>query len=250
MDDRVKKRLVGAAILVSLFVIFTPMLLDPNRIERPGEGVSPIPKPPTQPFPGRLLRLDAPPPDLAPPPEPQAEGVPFETPPGPLPPPDPGPVLPPPPAAGAGSPPPRAPAGPGSKSVERAPAVTPPAPAPTVPAEPPASADRAGEGAAKPVDSRVGLSAWAVQLSSFANAANAIALRDALRGRGFVAFVESAPDRTTRVYLGPELQKGNAVAAQQRLARDLGIKGAVVPYPGPARNEGPAGDPAGGPPRP
>lgn len=96
----------------------------------------------------------------------------------------------------------------------------------------------------------MGLSAWAVQLSSFANAANAIALRDALRGRGFVAFVESAPDRTTRVYVGPELRKGNAVAAQQRLARDLGIKGTVVPYPGAGRAEGPAGDPAGGPPRP
>jgi DedD protein len=78
----------------------------------------------------------------------------------------------------------------------------------------------------------VGLSAWAVQLSTFANAANAISLRNALRGRGFVAFVESTPEKATRVYVGPELQREKAVAAQQRLARDLGIKGAVVPYPG------------------
>ena len=101
-----------------------------------------------------------------------------------------------------------------------------------------------------PAEARVGLAAWAVQLSSFANAANAVALRDALRGRGFVAFVETAPDKTTRVYLGPELQKANAVSAQQRLARDLGIKGVVVPYPGAARSEAPAGESAGGPPRP
>jgi cell division septation protein DedD len=78
---------------------------------------------------------------------------------------------------------------------------------------------------------RVGLSAWAVQLSTFGNAANAIALRNALRGRGFVAFVERTPDKATRVYVGPELQRQKAVSAQERLARDLGITGTVVPYP-------------------
>ncbi len=252
-----KKRLVGAAILVSLFVIFTPMVLDPNRLGSPEEA-SPIPPPPNQPFPGRLLRLDAPTPDLSPPPEPLAEGVPFEEPAEPLPPPDPGPVLPPAPAGlpAAAGPPVRPSASAGAKPADKAsatptpPPVATPPPVVTAPVAPPAGAQGAEDAAARPGDSRVGLSAWAVQLSSFANAANAIALRDALRGRGFVAFVESAPDRTTRVYLGPDLQKGNAVAAQQRLARDLGIKGAVVPYPAPVRPGGAAGDAGGTPPRP
>jgi DedD protein len=250
MDDRVKKRLVGAAILVSLFVIFAPMVLDPNRLGAPEEA-TPIPPPPIQPFPGRLLRLDAPKPDLSPPPEPLAEGVPFEVPAEPLPPPDPGPVLPPAPPAAAAAPLVRPSASAGPKPADKAPPTpTPPpvaappvatSPIVTAPAAPPAAAEGA-EPEPRSGDSRVGLSAWAVQLSSFANAANAIALRDALRGRGFVAFVESAPDRTTRVYLGPDLQKGNAVAAQQRLSRDLGIKGTVVPYPAPTRSGGAAGD--------
>jgi DedD protein len=74
-----------------------------------------------------------------------------------------------------------------------------------------------------------------VQLSTFANAANAVALRDALRGRGFTAFIESATvggKKVTRVYVGPELVQANATAAQKRLERDLGIRGLVVRYPG------------------
>ena len=233
-----KKRLVGAAILVSLFVIVTPMVLDPSRLEPAGKGASPIPPAPTQAFPGRLLRLDEVSPPLTPPPAPPEAGAPFEEPTEPLPPPDTLPDLPPP---GKGAKPAAPEAAPPGKAARAA--------APEVAAPGKGAGPEATE-AVPPAEARVGLAAWAVQLSSFANAANAVALRDALRGRGFVAFVETAPDKTTRVYLGPELQKANAVSAQQRLARDLGIKGVVVPYPGAARTEVPAGEAVGGPPRP
>ena len=233
-----KKRLVGAAILVSLFVIVTPMVLDPSRLEPAEKGASPIPPAPTQAFPGRLLRLDEVSPPLTPPPAPPEAGAPFEEPTEPLPPPDTLPDLPPP---GKGAKPAAPEAAPPGKAARAA--------APEVAAPGKGAGPEATE-AVPPAEARVGLAAWAVQLSSFANAANAIALRDALRGRGFVAFVETAPDKTTRVYLGPELQKTNAVLAQQRLARDLGIKGVVVPYPGAARTEVPAGEAVGGPPRP
>ena len=233
-----KKRLVGAAILVSLFVIVTPMVLDPSRLEPAEKGASPIPPAPTQAFPGRLLRLDEVSPPLTPPPAPPEAGAPFEEPTEPLPPPDTLPDLPPP---GKGAKPAAPEAAPPGKAARAA--------APEVAAPGKGAGPEATE-AVPPAEARVGLAAWAVQLSSFANAANAIALRDALRGRGFVAFVETAPDKTTRVYLGPELQKTNAVLAQQRLARDLGIKGVVVPYPGAARSEAPAGEAVGGPPRP
>lgn len=250
MDDRGKKRLVGAAIVVSLFVIFTPMVLDRTRVDPVKDRAGTIPPMPTDSYPSQLLRLDQPPPLLteAPPAE-TDDGVPFEEPPAEAPPlpPDPGPAQPPQPA-----PLPATAARPAPSTAGVAPPPQPPRPSqPTVPAPPrgaavpegeakppPASDERSpavaeGEPAieAKPANARVGLSAWAVQLSTFANAANAISLRDALRGRGFVAFVESTPEKTTRVYLGPDLQKQNAVAAQQRLARELGIKGAVVPYP-------------------
>ena len=233
-----KKRLVGAAILVSLFVIVTPMVLDPSRLEPAEKGASPIPPAPTQAFPGRLLRLDEVSPPLTPPPAPPEAGAPFEEPTEPLPPPDTLPDLPPP---GKGAKPAAPEAAPPGKAARAA--------APEVAAPGKGAGPEATE-AVPPAEARVGLAAWAVQLSSFANAANAVALRDALRGRGFVAFVETAPDKTTRVYLGPELQKANAVSAQQRLARDLGIKGVVVPYPGAARTEVPAGEAVGGPPRP
>ena len=247
-----KKRLVGAAILVSLFVIVTPMVLDPSRLEPAEKGASPIPPAPTQAFPGRLLRLDEVSPPLTPPPAPPEAGAPFEEPTEPLPPPDTLPDLPPP---GKGAKPAAPEAAPPGKAAR---AAAPEVAAPGKGAGPEAteavpSAKGVGPEASEavpPAETRVGLAAWAVQLSSFANAANAVALRDALRGRGFVAFVETAPDKTTRVYLGPELQKANAVSAQQRLARDLGIKGVVVPYPGAARSEAPAGESAGGPPRP
>ena len=233
-----KKRLVGAAILVSLFVIVTPMVLDPSRLEPAEKGASPIPPAPTQAFPGRLLRLDEVSPPLTPPPAPPEAGAPFEEPTEPLPPPDTLPDLPPP---GKGAKPAAPEAAPPGKAARAA--------APEVAAPGKGAGPEATE-AVPSAEARVGLAAWAVQLSSFANAANAVALRDALRGRGFVAFVETAPDKTTRVYLGPELQKANAVSAQQRLARDLGIKGVVVPYPGAARTEVPAGEAVGGPPRP
>ena len=233
-----KKRLVGAAILVSLFVIVTPMVLDPSRLEPAEKGASPIPPAPTQAFPGRLLRLDEVSPPLTPPPAPPEAGAPFEEPTEPLPPPDTLPDLPPP---GKGAKPAAPEAAPPGKAARAA--------VPEVAAPDKGAGPEATE-AVPPAEACVGLAAWAVQLSSFANAANAIALRDALRGRGFVAFVETAPDKTTRVYLGPELQKTNAVLAQQRLARDLGIKGVVVPYPGAARTEVPAGEAVGGPPRP
>lgn len=247
-----KKRLVGAAILVSLFVIVTPMVLDPSRLEPAEKGASPIPPAPTQAFPGRLLRLDEVSPPLTPPPAPPEAGAPFEEPPEPLPPPDTLPDLPPPGKVSKPASPEAAP--PAKVSKPASPEAVPPGKgARTVPPEAAAPGKGVGPEASEavpPAETRVGLAAWAVQLSSFANAANAVALRDALRGRGFVAFVETAPDKTTRVYLGPELQKANAVSAQQRLARDLGIKGVVVPYPGAARSEAPAGESAGGPPRP
>lgn len=244
MDDRMKKRLVGAAILVSLFVIVMPMVLDSSRLEPAEEGASPIPPAPTKAFPGHLLRLDEVSSPLTPPPVLPEVGAPFEEPTEPLPPPDIVPDLPPPGKAGKGAKPAAPEVAPSGKASKVAKADAPEVAAPGKGAGPDAT------DAAPPVEARVGLAAWAVQLSSFANAANAVALRDALRGRGFVAFVETAPDKTTRVYLGPELQKASAVSAQQRLARDLGIKGVVVPYPVAARTEAPARESVGRPPRP
>jgi DedD protein len=219
MDERTKRRLVGATVLVSAFVVVAPMLLDQSGTESWKPRETALPALPAEPFPGRAPGLEPPPglPDVS---AQEPLAVPFEVPP-----------------EGA------EPDGAGEPVADLAPVQATPAPGPE-----PAAGRPGGEAAGGPppspgpapppaggppaADARVGLSAWAVQLSAFANAANAISLRNALRGRGFVAFVESAPDKMTRVYVGPELKREKAVAAQQRLARDLGIKGTVVPYPG------------------
>jgi DedD protein len=90
-----------------------------------------------------------------------------------------------------------------------------------------------GAGAETP-EPQVGLKAWAVQLGSFAEHGNAIALRDRLRDAGFTAFVEtvSVHDRPmTRVFVGPELLRGNARETLERLQRTLELEGQVVRYP-------------------
>ncbi len=88
----------------------------------------------------------------------------------------------------------------------------------------------------KPADGvRVGLTAWAIQLGSFSNAANAVGLRDRLRAKGLTAFVETVyvdKKKITRVYVGPELLRAKATESLKRLERDFKLKGLIVTYPG------------------
>jgi cell division septation protein DedD len=51
---------------------------------------------------------------------------------------------------------------------------------------------------------------------------------------GFSAFVEAVTvdsKRTTRVMVGPELLRSNAIRAQERLKKEAGADGIVVRYP-------------------
>lgn len=75
--------------------------------------------------------------------------------------------------------------------------------------------------------------AWAVQVGSFANKTSAFALRDKLRAKKFTAYVESVPTAKGLVYrvrVGPELQQALAERLQARLAKDTGQKGIVVSH--------------------
>jgi DedD protein len=230
MDERVKRRLVGAVILVSLFVVLVPMVLDPGPADRPGGLAPAIPPLPEESFPVETLEVHETPPELAEAPaDLPPEGGPFEEPPPDLGPPDPGEPVPALPPVGAAR---------GARDAAARAAT--PQPGPGSPAEAPADGK-----------AQVGLSAWAVQVGSFANAANAVALRDALRGRGFTAFVERSGERITRVYVGPEINRQRAAAARDRLARELKVDGQVVAYPGagaaPAAGAGPpSGEPGPG----
>lgn len=109
-----------------------------------------------------------------------------------------------------------------------APAAPPPAPA-AVPSPAPALPRTAAEA---PPAARSG---WVVQLGSFSNARNAMALRDRLAASGYQAFTEasgSGPQAVTRVFVGPEPERERAERQVGRLLEETRLKGIVVRYPG------------------
>lgn len=81
---------------------------------------------------------------------------------------------------------------------------------------------------------RQGVTAWVVQLASFASEENARKLEQRLLKKGYAAFVEAIDDsRKTvfRVRIGPELLKSTASKLVERLEKETKLKGIVVRYP-------------------
>lgn len=75
---------------------------------------------------------------------------------------------------------------------------------------------------------------WVVQMGSFAQQDNAIALRDRLQALGYNTFVEVVPYKSslvTRVNIGPEARKGVAQELSRRLKTREELAGIVRPYP-------------------
>lgn len=76
--------------------------------------------------------------------------------------------------------------------------------------------------------------AWVVQVGSFNQQANAIALRDKLRKHKYTAFVESIKGSNStayRVRVGPHVLRSDAEAQQASLAKQLNVKGVVLAHP-------------------
>lgn len=230
MDERLKQRLVGAAVLVSLGAIFIPMLLNiPNAPDETVLGTNIPPKPEAE-FSARLVpRHESEKPQQwavtggseealtsALQPSQTDSRLPAES------------------SAGT------------SRNAGEQPAPRRRHPAPehggpryTEAAKSkvdgqPTHREAAKAATARSDSGRVGLTAWAVQIGSFSNAQNAIRLTERLRAKGYTAFVESgssAKGKVARVYVGPELLRDRAVQAAKRLRKELKLKGFVVPYP-------------------
>lgn len=82
--------------------------------------------------------------------------------------------------------------------------------------------------------STVGLSAWVVQLGSFSSRENAESLNTKLRNAGYRSFVEPLAkknDTVFRVRIGPELKREDAESIKDRLNEAMELKGIVVEYP-------------------
>jgi DedD protein len=207
MEDRMKQRLIGAAVLVGLAVIFVPMLVDKSTSPQPQLQESNIPPPPPPTageFTSKIVPLE--------PAQPVTPVVPSDR------------------------------AGEAPALATESPKLPPAAQAKekkggassAVPEVPPASLGKVEDNAKPDRQLSAGVQAWVVQLGSFASEQNARDLGDKLQKQGYAAFVEklNTDDGVKfRVRVGPELVREKAEQARQRLEKDLNLKGMVVRYP-------------------
>jgi DedD protein len=83
-------------------------------------------------------------------------------------------------------------------------------------------------------DKKVGLSAWVVQLGSFSSKVNADKLNLNLRKSGFPAFVEPLTKKgetSYRVRVGPEILRADADALLKKIKSKMKLDGIVLSYP-------------------
>lgn len=216
MDAQLKQRVVGAAVLVALGVIFIPLMLDTGGNDGPAVDLGIEMDAPTD-FNSRVVpiddatmdrveqAMDASPEDLT------------ESPPEP----DDTPIVP----SVVAQTEPQEPA----EDAELAEDTLPPVAAPTTPGPEPKPAP-----AAIPDPTRTGVTAWVVQLGSFTAQSNAQALVDRLKESGYTAFIEPLRDADTptyRVRVGPELTRVTAERIRDELAKKAAIEGIVMRYP-------------------
>ena len=74
---------------------------------------------------------------------------------------------------------------------------------------------------------------WAVQVASFAQAANATALRDQLVGDGYTAFLSNVKrdgQTVTRVAVGPFIDRADAAREKDELDRRYDVQAAIVRF--------------------
>ncbi|MGB1800399.1 MAG: SPOR domain-containing protein [Gammaproteobacteria bacterium] len=86
----------------------------------------------------------------------------------------------------------------------------------------------------KTINKKVGLTAWVVQLGSFSTKVNADKLNLSLRKEGFPAFVEPLTKKgktSYRVRVGPEIFRADADALLKSIKTKMKLDGIVLSYP-------------------
>lgn len=209
MKELLKQRLVGAVVLIALAVIFIPMIFEAPD-ERGYLLGDALPTQPDHETPERIRPIE-----LPPVPDPVPEVVQIEE-----------------------SAPPEA-----ITAIDQAP------PAPIVQdtepkpktaaghSEKPASDVQGAEKAATPRKAKKAdrpMAGWVVQVASVQSKKNALALKDKLRGLGFVSFVEEvkASNGTLyRVRVGPEIERSGAEKQLAALGEKARLKGIILQFP-------------------
>ena len=211
MDRGLKERLVGAAVLVVLAVIFIPMLLDETPTGPGPITESNIPEQPDEPFNSRIVPVKPKPAEVELPPP---STVDSET------------------DSSAAEPaaPPAATTGSGAASNgESTDTVTAPTAGAGTDKKPEVS-----QAMPEPGDDDAKPSGWVVQLGSFAKEDNARDLNKKLQADGYASFVEpvmNSGERVYRVRVGPQVLRDDAEKIRERIAGEFDIKGIVVSYP-------------------
>ena len=223
--DGLKQRIIGALVLVSLAVIFVPMLFDEPHSERSSTTIK-IPEEP--PFP----EVEAPESGIEPAPSYEINETAPEVPPS---------------VAGEGD------ESPGYQILEEGPMVeespesvaAPQTTEPSKSSQPEStadqpSADTAAETAEQPTKTAEPESAeyqrslegaWVVQLGSFGNEENARRLRDKVREKGYGSHLQEVvrgDTRLTRVFSGPFATKSEAESAKRALDDAFGVNSLVT----------------------
>ena len=201
MDGQLKQRVVGAAVLVGLGVIFIPIFLDDGALPPPVPDAVSIPPEPTDDFASRVVPMDSADVEAL---RAKAEQV-LE------------------PAVGEVT----APTDAGDHVAAGDDDLGAPPAAPGSPDEPEPDAT-ADEG-----DPRTGVVAWTVQLGSFANDENARRLIEKLREADFPAYLERRLEKERTVFkvrVGPEIRREDAEALRDRLQEKFALKGMLLRY--------------------
>ncbi len=225
MDDKLKRRLIGAAVLVSLAVIFVPMLVEEDPVPAPPVQGTNIPPREETTFKSQFLKEEIAVPTDAPPPEPPLEPAPPTV------------VDAPPPEA----PPPIAPPRPkAQETADREKPKEKPTPPPVAKATPPPPAKAPEPKAAEPKAPEpkpapaLKPSHWVVQVGNYATREKANSVAGALKAKGLDAFVESVGQPPTyRVAVGPEEQRrqADALVPKVRAAASGEERPIVRPWP-------------------
>jgi DedD protein len=209
MDEQLKRRLVGAAVLVGCAIFFLPMIFDNSGIDNSGlEQTNLPPRPDDERFSSRIIPLDvteyeveAPAGEIVESPAALLDEI-----------------------AGSNVAPVSAA---GSDNVASA------ATEITTPAAKDAIETTELQPAVGP-QTRVGVTAWVIQVGSFSNSDNATALEERLKSSGYRAFVEKVygeKGAVHRVRVGPELMRSDAIGLREKLEKEVKLKGLVVRYP-------------------
>lgn len=202
MDAQLKQRVVGAAVLVALFVIFVPIFLDDSTTVPldPGPPIDDLERP--QDFSSRVVPLD----DAA-----MAEiersidAAPDEL-------------------VRHDSLAPPTIVSPTADTVDESQVTSDPVEAPA----------EHRTSTVSPDPQRTGVTAWVVQLGSFTTQANAVALVEKLKTDGYAAFIEALDEKSKvsyRVRVGPELSQEAATQIRDELMKKIKMKGIVMRYP-------------------